>query len=61
MFMATKSILKNIVIKDKRLTRNLIFALENSRNKKHKDVKLTKPYHEIKRNEIKHFLEEIIE
>lgn len=36
--MATKSILKNIVIKDKKSCRSLINALENAKGKKEKKL-----------------------
>ena len=36
--MATKSILKNVDIKDKKLAKSLITALENAKGKKAKDV-----------------------
>ncbi len=51
--MATKSIFKNVVIKDKQLTKNLIAALENAQNKGSKTVKLSKSYHIIKKDQIK--------
>lgn len=51
--MATKSIYKNIVIKDKKLTNNLVFALENAEQKRSKDVKLSKSFREIKKEQIK--------
>lgn len=38
--MATKSISKNIVIRDKKLCRNLISALENAEGKSSKHVEL---------------------
>ena len=51
--MATKSIYKNIVIKDARLSKSLVSALENSHKKTRKDVKLSKSCREIKRGQIK--------
>ncbi|MEA1959965.1 MAG: hypothetical protein U9N81_01515 [Bacillota bacterium] len=51
--MATKSIYKNVVIKDKRLSKNLLSALENAQNKGSKDVQLSKSYREIKKSQIK--------
>lgn len=38
--MATKSFLKNIVIKDKKSTENFIIALEEAENKKAKKVSI---------------------
>ena len=46
--MATKSILKNIDIKDRKMGRALIFALEKSEAKKDKEVELTRICREIK-------------
>lgn len=40
--MATKSFLKEIVIKDKKSAENFISALENAENKKAKKVKINK-------------------
>ena len=40
--MATKSFLKNIVIKDKKVTENFINALNNAENKKAKKVVVDK-------------------
>ncbi len=53
--MATKSISKNIVIKDRQLTRNLASALENAQNKGNKSVTLSKSCVEIKKDQIKDF------
>ncbi len=38
--MATKSILKHVIIKDKKLCHNLILALENAEKKQGKEVVL---------------------
>jgi iron(III) transport system ATP-binding protein len=51
--MATKSIYKNVIIKDARLSRNLVSALENAKKKQSKDVRLSKTCHELKRDQIK--------
>lgn len=51
--MATKSILKNINIRNRLLCRNLLIALENAEGKKGKKVILSKPYVEVKGKEIK--------
>ena len=40
--MATKSFMKNIVIKDKKSAENFISALENAVNKKAKNVSIDK-------------------
>jgi|ADurb_Total_1013_FD_contig_21_1924691_length_248_multi_5_in_0_out_0_1 hypothetical protein len=53
--MATKSIFKNVVIKDKQLTKNLVSALENAQKKGSKVVRLSKSYHEVKKDRIKDF------
>ena len=42
--MATKSILKNIVIKDKKSCRSLINALENAKGKTRKEVVFSRGY-----------------
>lgn len=52
-FMATKSIFKNIVIKDRSLSRKLVLALENAKGKSSKHVVLSKSYHEAKKGQIK--------
>jgi hypothetical protein len=52
-FMATKSIYKNVVIKDKRLSKNLVSALENAQNKGSKEIQLSKSYREITKCQIK--------
>ena len=54
--MATKSIYKNVVIKDKQLIRNLASALENAQEKTRKDVCITKPWGEVKKGQIRGFL-----
>lgn len=53
--MATKSILKNIHIRDKRAAWNLVNALENAKKKKGKEVILSKNLNEIKGEKIKEF------
>ncbi len=50
--MATKSIFKNIVIKDKILSKKLVLALENAKEKESKQVVLSKSYHEVKKGQI---------
>lgn len=51
--MATKSIYKNVVIKDARLSKNLVSALENAQKKASKNVKLSKSCREIKKEQVK--------
>ena len=47
MKMATKSFLKEIVIKDKKSAENFINALENAENKKAKKVKINKMIEDV--------------
>lgn len=47
MKMATKSFLKEIIIKDKKSAENFINALENAENKKAKKVKINKLVEDI--------------
>ncbi len=56
--MATKSIFKNIVIKDRSLSRKLVLALGNAEGKSSKRVVLSKSYHEVKKGQIKHIFGE---
>lgn len=51
--MATKSILKNVNIKNKRLGRNFVNALEKARNEENKEIKLEKKFKNVKQSEIK--------
>lgn len=51
--MATKSILKNVDVKDKKLGRSLIVALENASGKKAKNVTLSRTYSDIRGEKIK--------
>lgn len=51
--MATSSILRNIIIKDKELAKGLVDALENAENKQAKEVKISKIVKNTSRNEIK--------
>lgn len=51
--MATKSILKNIDIKEKSMGRSIILALENAEGKKEKEIKLSRSCKEIKGSKIK--------
>lgn len=51
--MATKSITKNIDIRDKTLGKSLVNALENAKGKKSKEVEYSKAYREIRGDKIK--------
>lgn len=53
MIMATKSITKNIDIRDKALGKSLVVALENAKGKKSKEVVYSKTYREIHGDEIR--------
>lgn len=55
--MATKSILKNVTIKDKRLAQTFVEALEQAENTKYKSVKLNKRCEELTGEQIKKFFE----
>lgn len=46
-YMATKSFLKNIVIKDRKSAERFISALENAENKKSKKVKINKMLEDV--------------
>jgi len=54
--MATKSILKNIDLKKKTDSYNLIKALENAKEEKGKKVKMSRPYAEIKGEKLRELL-----
>lgn len=56
--MATKSVLKNIMIKDRRSASFLVSALENASGKKSKDVVLSRTYSELGRDEIRNIFGE---
>ncbi len=56
--MATKSIYKNVVIKDAQLKKNLVLALENAQNKTSKPVQMSKPCRNIKKEQVKEFFGE---
>lgn len=51
--MATKSILKDINIRDRHSTRKLIDALEGSKSKKVKEIKMTKTVKDVPKDKIK--------
>ncbi|MBD5507308.1 MAG: hypothetical protein HDR05_04435 [Lachnospiraceae bacterium] len=46
--MATKSILKNVDIKDKKLGKSLVIALENAAGKHAKEVHLSRTYEDVR-------------
>lgn len=46
--MATKSILKCVDIKDKKLGKSLIIALENAADKHSKEVHLSRTYEDVR-------------
>lgn len=46
--MATKSILKNVDIKDKKLGKSLVVALENAAGKRSKEVQLSRTYEDVR-------------
>lgn len=52
MYMATKSICKNVNLKNKTLTRGLVTALENASKKQEKEVQMSKSVKEIKRKDL---------
>lgn len=53
--MATKSILKEVRFKDKALCRGFATALENAKNKKSKDVILSRTCKTIPKNKVSDF------
>lgn len=56
--MATKSILKNINIKDKRLARTFVEALSEAENTKYIPTKLSRECKEVTSDKIKEFFGE---
>ncbi|MBD5478675.1 MAG: hypothetical protein HDR14_05180 [Lachnospiraceae bacterium] len=54
--MATKSILKNVDIKDKKLGKSLVIALENAAKKQAKDVQLSRTYEDVKGDKLRNIL-----
>lgn len=50
--MATRSILKNIVVKDRKFCHSLISALEHSKDQKGKEVKLTRQVRNLDKDDI---------
>lgn len=53
--MATKSILKDVKIKDKQLAHTFISALGQAEHNKYKPVKITREYRELTGDKIKEF------
>lgn len=56
--MATKSIYKNVNIKGRDLTVGLVNALENAKNKKSKEVTITKSFQELKGDDLRKYFGE---
>lgn len=54
--MATKSILKNVDIKDKKLGKSLVVALENAAGKSSKDVQLSRTYEDARGSKLRSIL-----
>lgn len=52
-YMATKSITKNVDIKDKKLCKAFVSALENAEKKHSKEVSLSRSFIELKGEKIK--------
>ena len=46
--MAAKSILKNVDIKDKKMGKSLVRALENAKGKHGKDIQLSRTYEDVR-------------
>lgn len=55
--MATKSILKNIDIKDKELGKSLVIALENATRAHAKDVQLSRTYEDVSGDKLRSILQ----
>jgi len=53
--MATKSIYKNINIKDKKLAKGLVNALEHTSFNAGKDIQLTKAVKELKKSDLRNY------
>ena len=51
--MATKSILKNVDIKEKKLGKSLVVALESAAGKKSKNVTLSRTYNDVRGDKIR--------
>lgn len=55
--MATKSILKNVDIKDKKLGKSLVIALEHAAGKHAKDVQLSRTYEDVRGDKLRRIFE----
>ena len=55
--MATKSLIKHVRIRDRKLAKGLANALENAENKSSKDVLLLKKLEAIKSEDVKDFFQ----
>lgn len=51
--MATKSILKTVDVKNPKLGKSLILALENAAGKRAKDVQLTRTYEDVRGDKLR--------
>lgn len=58
--MATKSILKNVDIKDRTLGKSLLSALENASGKSSKEVEMTRTYTDVHGEKIKDVLRAMV-
>jgi len=56
--MATRSIFKNITLKDKKLCENFVSALENAKGKSSVQPQISKRVEHVKRGQIKDFFGE---
>lgn len=54
--MATKSILKNVDIKDKKLGKSLVIALENASGKRSQAVQLSRTYEDVRGDKLRSIL-----
>ena len=54
--MATKSILKNVDIKDKKLGKSLVIALEHAADKRSKSVQLSRTYEDVRGDKLRSIL-----
>lgn len=54
--MATKSILKNVDIKEKKLGKSLVVALENAEGKRSKNVHLSRTYEDVRGDKLRSIL-----
>lgn len=55
-YMATKSILKSVDIKDKKLGKSLVIALEKAADKHAKNVQLSRTYEDAKGDKLRSIL-----